>query len=493
MASYDYDLIVIGGGAAGLTSSGIGATFGAKTLMVERARLGGDCTWYGCIPSKTLLKSAKVAHHIRHASRFGLTDQPVQFDFKRLMEHVRSIRQDVYEEADDPKIYEDMGIDVKFGEARFVDAHTISLTTDAGTQAFTGRLFIIAAGARAFVPPIEGIQDVPYLTNESLFELDEQPQHLAIVGGGPIGTEMAQAFVRLGTNVTVIDRSDQILGKDDPELAKLLQAELESEGVQYVFGATVERASSDEDGTIQLHVTQKSGPTQTIEADQVLLATGRRANVDALDLPRAGIFYDQRGITVNDRCQTNVGHIYAVGDITGRYQFTHMSEHMAKVAATNALLKVPMSIDTKHVPWVTFTDPEMAHVGATQAELDKAGTAYETYRFPYTKVDRAIAEKETVGMIKVYAKSFNGKILGADVLGTSAGELISEYALAMRNGITLRQMADTIHPYPSYGLGARRAADQWYIKKQSTFLPKVLQTVFGYNGPIIEPDPDRII
>ncbi|MEM6647698.1 MAG: FAD-dependent oxidoreductase [Bacteroidota bacterium] len=493
MASYDYDLVVIGGGAAGLTSSGIGATFGAKTLMVERARLGGDCTWYGCIPSKTLLKSAKVAHHMRHASQFGLIDQTPQFDFKTLMNHVRAIREDVYEEADDPKIYEDMGIDVRFGEARFVDPHTVSLTSDDESETITGRIFIVAAGASAFVPPIDGIQEVPYLTNESLFELEEQPEHLAIVGGGPIGTEMAQAFVRLGSKVTVIDRGQNILRKDDPELAKILQAQLEAEGINYIFGAGVEKASPGDSGGVQLHVKQKDGATHVVEADQVLLATGRRANVGTLDLERAGVAYTGRGITVNDRCQTNVGHIYAVGDITGRYQFTHMSEHMAKVASTNALLKVPMSIDKKHVPWVTFTDPEIAHVGATQTELDQAGTSYEVYRFPYTKVDRALAENETTGWIKVYAKSLNGKILGADILGAAAGELISEYGLAMRNGVTLRQMADTIHAYPTYGLAARRAADQWYIKKQSTFLPKVLQTVFGYKGPIIEPDPDRII
>lgn len=489
--AYLYDLIVIGGGAAGLTASGIGANFGAKTLMIERARLGGDCTWYGCIPSKTLLKSAKVAHQIRTASRYGLTNQPVEVDFSQVMAHLHQIRDEVYEEADRPEIYEAMGAEVRFGEARFLDPHTIALESEEGTDILTSRYFIIAAGGRAFVPPIDGIDTVPYLTNETLFEQETLPQHLLIVGAGPIGTEMAQAFVRLGSAVTVVDQNNEILSKDDPELAGLLREQLTQEGVRYVLGAHVKHVAQHE-GTITAMV-DANGTPHTLTADALLLATGRRPNLEALNLDAAAIAYTPRGITVNDRCRTNQRHIYAVGDVTGRYQLTHMSEHMAKIAATNVLLKVPMTIDTRHVPWVTFTDPEIGHVGATQADLEAQGIAYETYRFPYTKVDRAVAESESKGWIKVYAKDWNGKILGVDVLGVSGGEVISEYALAMRNGLKLRHIADTIHPYPTYGLGARRAADQWYARKQSTTLVRFLQFVFGYRGPIIEPDPDRIV
>jgi len=490
----EVDLVVIGGGAGGLTAAGVGTNFGAKTLMVERNRLGGDCTWHGCVPSKALLKSAKIAHDVQKASAYGIDATLDQVDFQRVMERVRSLRDEIYEEDDHPRNFEAMGIDVRHGHARFLDDTTIEITSDDGSTArISGRYFVIAAGASAFVPPIDGLDAVPYLTNESIFELDEQPERLAIVGSGPIGTEMAQAFQRLGTRVTVFETLDRILHNDNEELARMLQEELVAEGIQYRCGARVARVAQQDDGTIRVEATTEDGTTKHAETDALLMATGRRPNLDGLGLEAAGIDYTKRGITVDDRCRTNQSHIYAVGDITGRYQFTHMSEHMAKTAVTNAILKLPQKIDTQHVPWATFTEPELAHVGATEAELTEQGVDFETYRFPYTKVDRAVTDGETTGLIKVFAKSWNGKILGASVLGAHAGELISEYAVAMKNGVTLRHLSDTIHPYPSYGLAARRAADQWYAQKQSTTFTKILQTVFGYEGPVIEPDPDRIV
>ena len=486
-----HDVLVIGGGAAGLTASAIAANLGARTLMIERERLGGDCTWTGCVPSKTLLMAAKVAHHLRHASTYGLVDHDLSFDFSRVIEHVHTIRDDVYEDADRPEIYEAMGVDVRTADARFVDAHTLELTHDGGTDRVSGRYIVIAAGAHATVPPIDGLADVPYLTNESLFEIDALPRRLAIIGGGPIGTEMAQAFQRLGSEVTVVDRAAEIMGRDDPELAGLLRGVLEQEGVQYALEANVRQVGRTDDG---LGVTiAQNGQTRTLVADALLVATGRAPNLDGLDLDAAGVAYTKQGVTVDDHGRTNVRHIYAAGDVTGRYQFTHMSEHMAKVAVTNALLKLPTTFDTDHVPWTTYTDPELGHVGATEAQLEERGKRYEVYRFPYDKLDRAVTEQQTTGLIKVYATRLTGKILGADVLGTSAGELISEYAVAMRNGVTLRQIADTIHPYPSYGLGARRAADQWYYRKQSARLVKLLKFVFRYRGPVNEYEPGRIV
>ena len=489
--AYDYDMIVIGGGAAGLTTSGISASFGAKTMMIERHKLGGDCTWTGCVPSKTLLKTAKVAHHIRHASHYGLDDQPLTFDFGAMIERLHAIREEIYEEADRPEIYEEMGVDVRFGSARFVDPHTLIIENDEGETRVTGRYFTIAAGASAFVPPINGIDDVPYLTNETLFEQTELPEHLAIVGAGPIGSEMAQAFRRLGARVTVIDMLDTILANDDPDLTAILKTALENEGVAYVLGAVVKKVAKT-DGGIAV-VVEQDGQERIIEADALLMATGRRANLDGLGLDEAGVAYTRHGITVNDRCRTNKRHIYAIGDVTGRYQFTHMSEHMGKVAASNAIFKVPLKIDKKHVPWVTYTDPELAHVGARERDLKEKGIKYRVYRFPYTKIDRAITDGETTGWIKVFAKPFNGKILGATILGAAAGDMIGEFALAMRNGVTLRQISDTIHPYPTYGLGVRRAADQWYAQKQSPALIRLLQFIFRYRGLVIEPDPDRIV
>jgi len=493
MSKYDYDAIMVGGGAAGLTASGIAANFGAKTMMIEKDKLGGDCTWTGCVPSKALLKAGKVAQNIRNAGKYGLIDGEPEIDFQKVIQHVHDIRQDIYEDADAPENFEAMGIKVISGKAQFEDPHTIKIAlTDGGSRTVTSRYFFICTGASAFVPPIEGIDSVNYLTNESLFEIDELPKELVIIGAGAIGTEMAQAMQRLGSDVTVIDMADRIMVNDDPELAEMLQEKLESEGVDYVLGAQVNKVVSKSD-RIEVH-TRVDGKSTIISGTDLLMVTGRRANVEGLNLEAAGVSFSKKGIKVNGKCQTNVSHIYGCGDVTGDYQFTHMSEHMAKVAATTALLKFPMKVDTDHVPWCTYTDPELGHVGATEQQLNESGTSYEVYRFPFSKMDRALTESEGEGLIKVFAKKWNGRILGASVLGTNAGEMISEYAVAMKNGVTLRNLADTIHPYPTYGLGARRAADQWYIKNQSEWQVKLLKKLFGYRGEVPDfSDPDRIV
>ncbi len=488
----DYDLVVIGGGAAGLTAAGAATNLGAKTFLIERQRLGGDCTWHGCVPSKALLTSAKVAHHIRHAEAYGLAGSLDAVDFQAVMGRVRRVREGVYDHDDHPRHFEAMGVDVMHGSARFTGAHTLAVEGEAGARSVRGRYVVIAAGARASVPPIEGLSAVPYLTNETLFDLTEQPRRLAIVGGGPIGVEMAQAFARLGTAVTLVERGGRLLPNDDAELAGLLHEQLAAEGVEVVLEARVERVGPAADGAVRVEAHLEAG-LRPLEADALLMATGRQANVEGLDLEAAGVKHTLNSIPVDERCRTNKRHIYAIGDVTGRYQFTHMGEHMAKVAVTNALLKLPMRMDAGRVPWVTYTDPELAHVGATEAKLKAEGAKYAVYRFPYSRLDRAVMEGETTGLIKVFAKPLTGKILGATILGARAGELISEYALAMKRGATLRQIADTIHPYPSYGLGARRAADQWYAQKQSPRLTRLLQRVFGYRGPVIAPDPDRIV
>lgn len=480
--NYDFDMIVIGGGAAGLTASGVAAGFGAKTMMIEKERLGGDCTWYGCVPSKVLLNEA--------AKRW-VSDTPT--DYQTVKRRLDSVRATVYNDADHPDIYTDMGIQLGSGAARFTDPHTVSVTDSNGNAStFTSRYFIIAAGSNAMVPPIPGLADTPYLTNHTLFELQSQPESLVIIGAGPIGIEMAQAFNRLGTRVTVVDMSTGIMGKDDPELAAQLKDILEEEGVRFVLGAGVrEVQGSDQSVTIRV---EQEGEIHTIAADKLLVATGRKPNVENLGLEHAGVEFSRSGITVNARCRTNVRHIYAVGDVTGAHQFTHMAEHTAKIAATNALVKIPMKIDVRHIPWSTYTDPELAHVGATRRELDTAGTSYEVYKFPYHKIDRAVMDGKTRGWIYVYARKFDGKIYGADILGTHAGDLIGQFALAMRNGITLRKFADTIFPYPSYGLGARRAADQWYIKNQGVGLVRWIQRIFGYRGQLPDlTNPDRIV
>lgn len=488
-----YDAIVIGGGSAGLTTAGIAANLGAKTIMIEKEKLGGDCTWTGCVPSKTVIKAASVVHELRQAERYGLGISLKEIGTGQLLKHVDRVRKEVYEDADRPEIFERMGIEVYHGEASFIDEHRIKLMDKKGLEReITGRYIFICTGAKAFVPPIPGIEQVDVLTNESLFEIETLPGKLIIVGAGPIGTEMAQSFNRLGTEVHVLDMADQILVNDDPELTNMLHQKLIEEGVQYHLNASVNRV--DKRGASVKVTYQAGGKSETVTADAILMATGRRATFSSLNLEAAGVNTSGTGIDVNDKCRTNKRHIYAVGDVTGRYQFTHMCEHMAKIATTNALLKIPMKIDHKHLPWVTFSEPELAHLGSSEKELNQRGISFTTYRFPFSKIDRAITDGKTTGMIKIYAKSWSGKILGASILGAHAGEMISQYALAMKNGVTLRQFADTIHPYPSYGLGARRAADQWYIKNQSAAVVRWIQRIFGYRGEIPDySDPDRIV
>lgn len=489
--SYTHDVLVLGGGAAGLTASGVAANLGARALMIERHRLGGDCTWTGCVPSKTLLRGAQIVHQMQQAARYGLTSTPTVPDFAGLLRHVRRVREAVYEEADAPEVYEAMGVEVRHGRARFVDAHTVEVEGEEGMVRVRGRYVVIATGARPRVPAVPGLADVPFLTTETLFELEALPPRLGILGAGPVGTEMAQAFCRLGSAVTVFDRNTRILGHDDALLAEMLQAALADEGVRYRLGADLRRVHRTDDGIVVEAVV--GGVAERTVVDALLVATGRVPNTEGLGLDAAGVAFDENGIPVDDRCRTGRRHIYAAGDVTGRYQFTHMSEHMAKVAVTNALLKLPMKIDAGHVPWVTYTTPELAHVGETEAALRGRGASYEVYEFPYDRLDRAVTDGATTGRLRVYAKKWNGAILGAGILGARAGELISEYALAMRHGITLRQISDTIHPYPSYGLGARRVADQWYARKQSAVLVRLLQKVFGYRGPVNAHVPGRIV
>ncbi len=493
MAGYDYDAVVLGGGAAGLTAAGLAANFGAKTMMVEANRLGGDCTWTGCVPSKVLLKAGKAAHHMRTAGRYGLADTPPQLNTARVMQHLHTIRQEIYEEADRPEIYEQMGIEVVQGRAQFRDPHSILISLENGSsRQVTARYFFICTGGKPVLPPVEGLGDVPYVTSETFFETERLPEELVIIGGGNIGTEMAQALNRLGVAVTVLETSGRILSHDDPELADILFGVLKAEGVGYMLNAGVKRVSY-QNNRFEIKV-EADGEEKTITSEALLAAAGRRPNLEGLGLDAAGVAYTQHGVETDNRCRTNKKHIYACGDVTGEYQFTHMSDHMARVAVTNALLKFPMKVDRNHVPWCTFTDPELAHVGATEKDLKERNIRYEVYRFPYSKLDRAITDSERDGLVKVFAKKWNGKILGAGVAGARAGEIISEYAVAMKHGITLRNIADTIHPYPAYGLAARRAADQWYIRNQSEWSVKMIKKIFGYRGEIPDfSDPDRIV
>lgn len=505
----EYDVVVIGGGSAGLTAAGMSAQLGAKTLLVEKDKLGGDCTWTGCIPSKALLKAAKVREHARSAARYGLDPAELRVDLAKVLGRVHAIQKRVYEEADRPEIIATFGVEVRTGEARFTGPHAIELATRDGKPPMRVRFrrAVIASGSAPVVPAIDGLEAVAFLTNETIFRLKVLPAHLVVLGGGPIGVEMAQAFRRLGSRVTVLQRDEAILPKDDRELTALLRMRLESEGVRVMCGVKVthvergagarEERLGDGAGVTAAAVRvaiEHEGAPSTLDADAILVATGRAARIASLGLDAAGVRTHEHGITIDARCRTSQRHIYACGDVTGELQFTHMAEHMAKVAISNAIIGLPSKIDRAGVPWVTFTDPELAHVGARRADLDRTKTKYRVYRFPFTKIDRAVAESATDGWVHVLTTPHTGRILGASILGEGAGEMIAELALARKYGIPLRKIADTIHAYPTLALGNRRVADQWYVQSASPLFVRILRVLHGLHGKVPPPpDRDRIV
>ncbi len=483
MAKYDYDVLVIGGGAAGLTSAGICASFGAKTALVEKNRLGGDCTWSGCVPSKALLHIAKELSSVKENESLGLKFENISIDFPKVMDSVRKTRQQVYEEADSPELMEKRGVNILNGAATFKNSHTVEITNEDGNQSMTFRSAIITAGGSPMLIPIKGIQDIDFLTNETIFELKKQPKHLVILGSGPIGVEMAQAFHLLGTKVTVIALDEKILIRDEPKCTAVIHEKLQKAGIQFYLGETIHLATKKANG-FELSVGPLEGANKTIQGDALLVAVGRIPNLTELSLDKAGVRFAKNGIPVNKYCRTNVKHIYAAGDITTFLKFTHVAENMAKTAAINAVLHFPLfKHEQKVIPWVTYTDPESAHVGKTAKELNSEHIKFDTIELPYNKIDRAVTELQSDGWIIIHGAP-SGKILGAHAVGLQAGEIINEYALAMKNGIKLSKISDTIHAYPTMLLGARRAADQFYVRMQKRWMAELIRKFFGYGGVI---------
>ncbi|MEZ4423013.1 MAG: FAD-dependent oxidoreductase [Gemmatimonadota bacterium] len=447
MPEREYDIVAVGGGTAGLVTAAGAAYLGARPALVEAGRLGGDCLWTGCVPSKALLAAAHRAEALRHASPLGLPDTPLDPDGSRVLERVREARAQVARH-DDPDRFRALGVDVHTGEARFVAPGLLEVE---GVGRIRSRRFVIATGAEATLPPIPGLAEADPLTHADVFDRPHLPARLIVLGGGPVGVELAQAHRRLGVGVTLLERLDRILPAEDPDVAALVQARLERDGIAVRTGIDVERV-------------ERAGPVTTllarggdrVEADAVLVATGRRPRTEALALERAGVERDGHAVRVDARARTSARGVWAAGDVTGGPQFTHVAEHMAKVALQNALTPLPARTALHQVPRVTYTHPEVAHVGLSQTEAAAAGGRSHTYAF--ADLDRSIAEADGDGFVRISADR-RGRILGATVVGTAAGELLLPLVLARMQGLPLSRLSATIFPYPTRMEAIKRAAD----------------------------------
>lgn len=464
MKELDYDIVAIGGGTAGLVTAAGAAYLGARSALIERDRLGGDCLWTGCVPSKAAIASAKGAHAMRKASGLGLTAADPQHDFGSVMGRVRDAR-GIVAHHDDPERFRAMGVAVHFGVAEFKGPGVLEVD---GVGRIRSKRFVIATGAEAFVPPVPGLAEAGYLTNATLFETSDRPDRLVVLGGGPIGVELAQVYARLGSAVTVLEMAPRVLDKEDPDVADLMAARLQAEGIVLETGTKVVRVEQGEGGKICVAEDGRSFP-----CDEILVATGRRANVEGLGLERVGVETD-KGVTVDEKLATTARGIWAAGDVTGGLQFTHVAEYMAKTVLQNALLPVKKKADYANVPWVTYTDPEVAHVGLSEADAEARGGT--TYRYELSDLDRAIADGDSEGFVKISADG-KGSILGATIVGGSAGELLFPLVLAKTHGLPLSKIAETIFPYPTRMEALKRTADQYQRTRLEGFGGTVLRKV----------------
>jgi len=451
------DICVIGAGSGGLSVAAGAAQLGARTVLIEAGRMGGDCLNTGCVPSKALLAAARAAQSAREAARFGVDAPAPAIDEARVYAHVRNTIAAIAP-MDSVERFEGLGVTVIKAHARFTGPAEVA----AGDARVRARRFVVATGSTPLAPPVPGLSDVPFLTNETIFERDRLPKRLVILGGGPIGVEMAQAHRRLGAEVTVLELA-AILPRDDPELVAVVRDRLIAEGVDLREGVRATRVEASAGGGVRVHAEGAAGPA-VIEGSHLLVAAGRKPTLEGLGLDAAGIAYTPKGITVDSRLRTTNRRVFAVGDVTGGPQFTHMAGHHAGIVIRNALFRLPAKVDTRAVPWVTYTEPELAQVGLTEAAARAAGHEggdLRILRWAYAENDRAQAEGTTAGLIKVVATR-RGRVLGAGMVGAHAGESIHTWVLAIGQGLKLGAVASMIAPYPTLGEVSKRAAGSFF-------------------------------
>ena len=464
-----YNLVVIGAGTAGLVSAAGAAGLGAKVALIEKHLMGGDCLNYGCIPSKGVIRAGRAIRDARNAAEFGvLGGESLSVDFAVAMERMRQVRAEI-STHDSAQRFTELGVDVFLGEARFSGRNTLEV--EEATLNF--QKAAICTGARALVPPIPGLDEVGCLTNETVFSLTQRPERLAIIGGGPIGCELAQAFAHLGCTVSIINLAARILPREDPETSAFLQEALERDGIIIHNDTAIREVSSN--GTSKLIVLEQDGESFNLPVDQILVGAGRIPNVDGLNLEAAGVQYDARhGVGVNHRLQTSNPHVFAAGDICSAFKFTHSADALARILIANALFGGRQSTANLVIPWCTYTIPEVAHVGLTLEEAERKGMALDTFSFSLAEVDRALLDGEAEGFAKVYLKKGTDRILGATIVANHAGEMINEWTLAMTAGIGLTTLAKTIHPYPTQAEVIKKVADAYYRTKLTPTIKKVL-------------------
>ncbi len=477
MSKYDFDIGIIGGGAAGLTVAAGASQLGARTLLVDKEKeLGGDCLHFGCVPSKTLIRTANVYHLFKRSRDFGLPSLDIRpVDFRDVAKRIRSVVGTI-QKHDSKDRFCKLGVRVEIGYSFFKDEHAIILNG----KTLTAKTWVIATGSSPFIPQIEGLNSVPCLTNRDLFYLDSLPESLIIIGGGPIGIEMAQAFNRLGSRVSVIQRGAQILSREDADMANDIMNFMDEEGVSFHLNATITGARDL--GTEKEILVRKEDRTVGLRAKAVLIATGREANLKCLGLEEIGIGLERRGLKLDKRLRTTHPHIYAAGDVTGEYQFTHAAGYEGGIVLANAVLHIPRRVDYSSFPWCTFTDPELACIGLNEKMAAAAGLEYIVYSERFKENDRSVAEGEREGKIKMLLDK-KERLLGIQLLGPHAGDLLAEWIAVMNGGVRLSTIASSVHPYPTLGEINKKVVTDLFAKKLfSPRIRKALTLLFNLKG-----------
>jgi len=474
MARTQYDITIIGGGSGGLTAARIATALGANVLLIDKERLGGDCLNYGCVPSKSLIHVARVVQQAKNAAELGLTPANLGVDMAKVSEYIQGVISRV---AEGEKVYTE-GVTVRFGKVSFRSPTEVMLNG----EEITSRNTLIVTGSRPATPRVEGLEEVRYMTNEDAFSLMQLPASIVIVGGGPIGVELGQSFRRLGAAVTIVQGPNRILPKEDPDVSSTVAGVLTTEGINIYTGARFVRAGRN--GDKKVVVARQGDKLLNFEADEILLALGRQANIEGLNLEAAGIRYDNKGIKVDEYLQTSTSNILAIGDVIGGYLFTHVAAYQAGVAVRNALVPVgKKKVDYRVVPWCTFTDPEAARVGLTPAEAEKQYKQVRIVKFPCSEIDRAQTEDETTGFIKLVLAGKKDEIVGAHMVCARAGEMLGEMSLAMQHNLTLNDIFATIHTYPTMNTGIQQAAFEAYLEGTAAAnRRKIVRTVLSLRG-----------